>query len=67
MIGVAGGIGANYNTEVFGKGDFKYYYTNEAPKDLPESAAPREEFRRYFMRLRHKWDIDDKTNLLAEY
>ena len=64
-LGLASGFGINYITRQFGKGDFKFYYTDEKPKDLPQ--ANLSEFQRYFMRLRHKWDIDARTNLTAEY
>ena len=64
-LGLATGFGINYITRQFGKGDFKFYYTDEKPKDLPQ--ANLSEFQRYFTRLRHKWDIDARTNLTAEY
>jgi hypothetical protein len=64
-LGLASGFGVNYITRQFGKGDFKFYYTDEKPKDLPQ--ANLSEFQRYFTRLRHKWDIDARTNLTAEY
>ena len=64
-LGLASGFGFNYITEQFGKGDFKFYYTDEKPKDLPQASPS--EFQRYFTRLRHKWDIDARTNLTAEY
>ena len=69
-LGIAEGFGANYNTQQFGKGDFKYYYTQERDKskDLSqEDVTIPKEFQRYFIRLRHKWDIDLGTNLTAEY
>jgi lipopolysaccharide export system protein LptA len=76
-LGVAEGFGVNYDESSFGKGDFKYYYTQE--RDYPRGAgkksalkrrsdprAPRV-FQRYLIRWRHKWDIDEKTNLTSEY
>lgn len=64
-LGVAEGFGANYKTQTFGKGDFKYYYTQERPRDILEGLPA--EFERYFIRWRHKWDIDNQTNLVSEY
>jgi len=62
-LGVAEGFGANYKTESFGRGDFKFYYTQERPKDSDENG----EFQRYLIRWRHRWEIDPKTNLISEY
>ena len=63
-MGIAEGFGTNYVSN-FGKGDFKYYYTHEVNTRLPVSGPT--EFQRYLIRLRHKWDIDEQTNLVAEY
>jgi len=65
QLGVAEGFGTNYNTKEFGKGDFKYYYTQERSRRF-EQGVPAE-FQRYFIRWRHQWDIDEKTNLTSEY
>lgn len=64
-LGVAEGFGLNYQTQEYGRGDFKYYYTQERSRLFREGQAA--EFQRYLIRLRHKWDIDKKTNLIAEY
>ncbi|RJP29047.1 MAG: LPS-assembly protein LptD [Candidatus Omnitrophota bacterium] len=65
-LGVAEGFGANYVTkDLFGKGDFKYYYTQERDNTL-EQGTPAE-FERYLIRWRHKWDIDRNTDLTSEY
>ncbi len=69
--GVAEGFGTNYATSNFGKGDFKYYYTQERDKskdlgDEEEYDIPRE-FERYLIRWRHQWNLDEKTNLISEY
>lgn len=64
-LGWAEGFGLNYKTPAAGKGDFKFYYTNEKPDDQPAGAAT--EFQRYFMRWRHKWDIDARTNVTTEF
>ncbi len=69
-LGVAEGFGVNYNTQQFGKGDFKYYYTQERNKTKQFEALPKDAarvFQRYLIRLRHKWVIDTQTNLTAEY
>ena len=65
--GVAEGFGTNYATSNFGKGDFKYYYTQERDHSLnKENRAPRI-FQRYLIRWRHQWNIDERTNLTSEY
>ena len=69
-LGVAEGFGVNYNTQQFGKGDFKYYYTQERNKTKDFKALPvgaPKVFQRYLIRLRHKGDIGPFTNLIAEY
>ena len=64
-LGLGEGFEINYTKTPIGKGDFKFYYTNESPSDLPKEAPT--EFQRYFMRLRHKWNIDERTNVTAEF
>lgn len=64
-LGVAEGLGSNYTTEGYGKGDFKYYYTQERSKRFDEGIPA--EFERYLIRWRHKWDINEKTTLTSEY
>ncbi len=64
-LGLAEGFGANYKEQQFGKGDFKYYYTQERSKPFEEGQPA--EFQRYFIRWRHKWDIDNRTNFVSEY
>lgn len=64
-LGWAEGFNLNYRTPAAGKGDFKFYYTLEKPPDQPVEAPP-SDFYRYFMRWRHKWDIDARTNLTTE-
>ena len=63
-LGVAGGFGLNYTLPGFGKGDYKFYYTKEKPQDMP--AGFPEEYERYFMRWRYKWDVDQQTNITSE-
>jgi hypothetical protein len=48
-----------------GQGDYKYYYTQERDRQLPESTPA--EFQRYLIRWRHKWDIDTRTKATLEY
>ncbi|MBU4346549.1 MAG: LPS export ABC transporter periplasmic protein LptC [Candidatus Omnitrophica bacterium] len=64
-LGVAEGFGANYDTKIFGKGDFKYYYTQERAKGFEEGIPA--EFQRFLIRLRHQWNIDERTELISEY
>lgn len=64
-LGLAEGLDLNYKTLGTGSGDFKFYYTNEKADNLPAGAPT--EFERYFMRWRHKWDIDERTNVTAEF
>lgn len=64
-LGIAEGFGLNYAPPRFGKGDFKYYYTQERPRDLPEGSPA--EFQRYLIRWRHMWDIDSRTKATLEY
>jgi len=64
-LGLAEGFELNYTKTPVGKGDFKFYYTNEKPADQPVGAPT--EFQRYFMRWRHKWNIDERTNVMAEF
>ncbi|MFH1640654.1 MAG: LPS export ABC transporter periplasmic protein LptC, partial [Candidatus Omnitrophota bacterium] len=63
-LGLAEGFGVNYKTSDFGKGDFKFYYTQEEPDDLMQGVPG--EYERYLIRWRHKWDIDEQTNLTTE-
>lgn len=65
-LGWAEGFGLNYSTTYVGKGDFKFYYTDENPDNLP-SAATRTNFQRSLVRWRHKWAIDDQTNFISEF
>jgi len=65
--GVAEGFGANYKSEQFGKGDFKYYYTQERDHTLTKENRNPRIFQRYLIRWRHKWVIDKQTDLTSEY
>jgi LPS-assembly protein len=62
-LGLAEGFGTNYQSRGFGRGDFKFYYTDERPKAALEAG----EFQRYLVRWRHSWEIDPRTNLISEY
>lgn len=65
-LGWAEGFGINYATSDFGGGDYKFYYTQERISEKVEENL-RREYQRYFVRLRHQWEIDEKTNLTAQY
>ncbi|MGA2775551.1 MAG: LptA/OstA family protein [Candidatus Omnitrophota bacterium] len=65
-LGLAEGFGTNYSNTYFGKGSFKFYYTKESATNVPAGTTDTE-FQRYLVRWRHKWDIDNNTNLVAEY
>lgn len=64
-LGMAEGFGFNYTPPGFGKGDFKFYYTDEKPVDMPMNGP--QDFQRYLVRWRHKWDIDRRTNVISEF
>jgi len=64
-LGWGEGFELNYFKTLVGKGDFKFYYTDEKPDNMPTDAPT--EFQRYFLRWRHKWDIDERTNFTAEF
>lgn len=65
-LGWSEGFGLNYKAPAAGKGDFKFYYTLEKPPDQPVGSPP-SDYYRYFMRWRHKWDIDARTNVTTEF
>ncbi len=67
LWGNAQGFGANYNTQEFGKGDLKFYYTQQRDHNISKHDYPVRKFERYFIRDRHKWTIDDRTNFISEY
>ncbi len=64
-LGIAEGFGANYDTHQYGQGDLKFYYTQERLSSHPANEPG--EFQRYLLRLRHRWDIDERTKLISEY
>ncbi len=69
-FGIAEGFGTNYSTSEFGKGDFKYYYTQERDKskDVDQNDVNvAKVFQRYFVRWRHQADIDAQTKFTGEY
>jgi len=65
-LGWAEGFGLNYTDSGFGKGDFKYYFTREKQQFKDFINGQSLNFTRYFIRWRHKWDIDPSTNFSAE-
>lgn len=64
-LGVGSGFGTNYNTEEFGRGDLKFYYTQERPLEYLEEQAA--EFERSLFRWRHKWVVDENTDFISEF
>ncbi|MFA4888431.1 MAG: LptA/OstA family protein [Candidatus Omnitrophota bacterium] len=65
--GLAEGFGADYDFPRFGKGDFKFYYTQERDALLNKTNRNNRKFERWFIRFRYKWQIDEKTDLISEY
>ncbi|MBU1125755.1 MAG: hypothetical protein KKC84_06995 [Candidatus Omnitrophica bacterium] len=68
-LGNSQGFGANYTIPGYGGGDFKFYYTQERnhTKDFPqEDVSIPKIFQRYLVRFRHKWDIDEQTNIFTQ-
>ena len=65
-LGWAEGFGLNYTDSGFGKGDFKYYFTREKQQFKKYITGESLNYTRYFLRWRHKWDIDPRTNFSAE-
>jgi len=69
-FGIAEGFGTNYSSSEFGKGDFKYYYTQERDKSKDvnkDDVNAAKVFQRYLIRWRHQADIDEKTKVTGEY
>ncbi|MCM8791731.1 MAG: LPS assembly protein LptD [Candidatus Omnitrophica bacterium] len=64
-LGIAEGFGLNYVLNNLGRGDYKFYYTQERTRRLPQPTPA--EFERYLVRLRHNWDINAKTNAILEF
>jgi len=69
LFGVSEGFTLNYKSANFGRGDFKYYYTQERDKskDLSSDVNVPKVFQRYLMRWRHQWDITKDTNFISEF
>jgi len=59
-LGLAEGFGLNYFSQHFGKGNYKFYYTHEQPDGLNE------DFQRYLVRWRHRWEVDERTKVTSE-
>ncbi len=66
-LGWAEGFGLNYTDSGFGKGDFKYYFTREKQQFKQFISGESLNSTRYFLRWRHKWDIDLRTNFSSEF
>lgn len=69
LLGIAEGFNLNYADVGFGKGEFKFYYTQERDKskDLSSDVMVPKVFERYLARWRHKWQIDERTDLITEF
>jgi len=68
-LGTGQGFITNYDSKVAGRGDFKFYYTQERDKSgrLGTDVNAPKVFERYLVRWRHKWDIDPNTNFITQY
>lgn len=64
-LGTAQGFGLNWQAINLGAGDFKFYYTQERPRDVDEELRHR--YQRYLARFRYNWDITATTRLIAEF
>ncbi len=63
-LGFGEGIDVEYNTNKFGDGEFKGYYTQERDRKIKESLAAEKD--RYRVALVHKWNMDSCTEVMAE-
>ncbi|MDD5236071.1 MAG: hypothetical protein PHU91_00140, partial [Candidatus Omnitrophica bacterium] len=64
-LGVSEGFQVNYENTPVGKGDVKFYYTNERlSKPLPDGS---DSYDRFLARWRHIWQITDNDRLTAEF
>jgi len=68
-FGISEGFGTNYAVTDFGKGDFKWYYTQERDKskDVPTEVEAPKVFQRYLLRWRHQADLDERTKVTGEF
>lgn len=67
LKGMGEGFGINYTSSEYGKGDYKFYYTQERDHALTKENRNPRIFQRYLIRWRHKWMIDPRSNFTAEY
>lgn len=65
-LGIAKGFGTNYRDTAVGSGDFLFYHTDEEPRKIEIPDDKPQTYERFLSRWRHKWDIDDGTNFVAE-
>jgi LPS-assembly protein len=63
-LGFGEGIDVEYNTNKFGTGIFKGYYTQERDRKIKESLPAEKD--RYRVSLVHKWNVDSDTEAIAE-
>jgi len=68
---IAWGFDLNYKTPQTGEGNIRTYYMNERRITSKHFFQPRPsptiEKERFRVEWRHKWDIDEKTNAIAQY
>lgn len=64
-LGFGEGIDYEYNTEKYGKGLLKLYYTQERKRGLREDEPAEKD--KYRVKLEHGWKIDNDTEALLEY
>jgi hypothetical protein len=66
-MGLAEGLGVNYKTQDLGKGDYKFYYTQERDYKRQRDNELYWKFERFMIRWRHKWEPDPNTNAVIQY
>jgi len=68
---IAWGIDLDYKTPNTGSGKIRTYYMNErsitSDRFYQKRPSPTIEKERFKVEWRHKWDIDDNTNAIAQY
>ena len=64
-LGTAEGFGINYDNTKAGKGDFKFYYTNEHQDEALSDGT--DTFERFLVRWRHIWQISENDRITAEF
>ena len=65
MLGFGYGVDYEYNTQNYGQGLLKTYYTQERKRGLKEHVPAEKE--KYRFSLAHRWDMDEDTRVLLEF